>query len=296
MITPPKKALLLVGSPRGEGSTSHSIGSYLLSSLESRGVKTETVNIYPALKSDEGAAKMLSAIKEADLLVLSFPLYADAPTAGVITVMQKIAEQRSAKLSPVTIKTLERVAGLLEDDRLSIAIMLISRLVKIPYLPVFLAGILISAIQDRKKHKESAQKIRNYLKSMESKEQRLVAISNSGFLEPERSGAAIAICRKFAKETGIDWAGGLAFGGGPFIDGKPLDKAGRRVTKLKQGLKIAAADLALGKDISDEASTLVSAPVVSQWFYILIAGVIWRIQGWINRTLRRLRDRPYEDE
>jgi hypothetical protein len=131
---------------------------------------------------------------------------------------------------------------------------------------------------------------------MESKEQRLVAISNSGFLEPERSGAAIAICRKFAKETGIGWVGGLVFGGGPFIDGKPLDKAGKRVAKLKQGLKIAAADLAMGNDISDEASTLVSAPVVSEWFYIFMAGVIWRIQGWKNRTFHRLHDRPYEDE
>jgi hypothetical protein len=46
-----------------------------------------------------------------------------------------------------------------------------------------------------------------------SKNQRMVAIVNSGFPEASQNNTALAICRRFAAEADIEWAGGLGLGG-----------------------------------------------------------------------------------
>ena len=47
-----------------------------------------------------------------------------------------------------------------------------------------------------------------------AKKQRLLAISNNGFPEVEQNCTALYICRLFARDAVIEWAGELALGGG----------------------------------------------------------------------------------
>ncbi|MFT3894902.1 MAG: NAD(P)H-dependent oxidoreductase [Anaerolineales bacterium] len=72
-ITPVKRAVLLVGSPRTKKSTSASLGGYLMEQLSSRGVETQTIQIYTSLYSQEQMKAMFEAIDNADLVVLAFP-------------------------------------------------------------------------------------------------------------------------------------------------------------------------------------------------------------------------------
>ncbi|MFM7886652.1 MAG: hypothetical protein ACKPCM_08180 [Pseudanabaena sp.] len=52
---------------------------------------------------------------------------------------------------------------------------------------------------------------------------RLFAISNNGFPETHHNAIALAICQRFAVDTGIVWAGGLAMGAGEALSsGLPL--------------------------------------------------------------------------
>lgn len=93
----PRRALLLVGSPRGRNSTSHSIGAYLMEQLAARGVETETVLIYPALNNPQKMEALLNQIDSADLTVLAFPLYVDTLPAPVILLLERLAAHRAAR-------------------------------------------------------------------------------------------------------------------------------------------------------------------------------------------------------
>jgi hypothetical protein len=89
-----KKALLLVGSPKGEKSNSASIGNYLLSKLEEMGMITETGFIYRMVNREEKIKELFQMIDTADLIILSFPLYVDSLPAPVIKAMELIKKER----------------------------------------------------------------------------------------------------------------------------------------------------------------------------------------------------------
>lgn len=86
-------ACLLVGSPRGTQSTSESLGNYLLDRLREHGFATETLRI-GALKTALHQQRLLTAVQNCQVLILSAPLYVDAPPAAVIRAMERIAEHR----------------------------------------------------------------------------------------------------------------------------------------------------------------------------------------------------------
>ena len=58
----PQTALLLVGSPKPGESSSGSLGAYLLEGLEKRGVKTQTLHVAKAVRSDEAVEELLAAV------------------------------------------------------------------------------------------------------------------------------------------------------------------------------------------------------------------------------------------
>jgi hypothetical protein len=92
----PHTALLLVGSPKPGASSSASLGAYLLEELEKRGMRTDTVNLTKALRSDEATEALHAAVAAADLVVLSFPLYVDSLPAPAIRALELIAARRAA--------------------------------------------------------------------------------------------------------------------------------------------------------------------------------------------------------
>jgi hypothetical protein len=87
-------ALLLVGSPKGPKSTSESLGTYLLSCLEKKGLTTEKIYIHRVINTEDEQKNLLSAIAGADLLILAFPLYIDSLPAPVIQAMELIELKR----------------------------------------------------------------------------------------------------------------------------------------------------------------------------------------------------------
>jgi len=92
--------------------------------------------------------------------------------------------------------------------------------------------------------------------------QRILAILNSGFPEVRHNETAIAICRCFARKTGIEWAGGLALGAGEVIAGGTLSSRGWIVRNVTRALDLTAKALAEGKPAPKEAITLMSKPLI----------------------------------
>jgi len=95
--TPVCRALLLVGSPRKEKSSSSSLGSYLFEQLQQHGVETETIYLYHAINTAGRMDALRDAVDRADLVVLAFPLYVDTLPAPVISVFETLVAHRKGK-------------------------------------------------------------------------------------------------------------------------------------------------------------------------------------------------------
>jgi len=93
----PRTALLLVGSPKPGASTSESLGTYLCEELEKRGLKTQTLHVVKAVRTEEATGELHAAVDAADLVVLSFPLYVDSLPAPAIRALELIAARRIGK-------------------------------------------------------------------------------------------------------------------------------------------------------------------------------------------------------
>jgi hypothetical protein len=220
-----KKALLLIGSPRGFESTSNSLGSYLLCKLQSGGYTVGKIHIQTALHNQVKEAKMLSEVVDSDILVLAFPLFIDCLPAPVILALEKIAEYKKA--------------------------------------------------------------------SSTFKRSRVLAIVNNGFPDSSQNATAIAICRQFAKETDLEWAGGLMLGEGAMINGVPLEKA--PMTKnIKKALDLAADDLLQGRAISETAFELMAKPAIPKFLYTLVGNRGWKSMAKKYGAQKKLRNRPYK--
>ncbi len=115
--------------------------------------------------------------------------------------------------------------------------------------PPFLATKALEIIAHHKKHVKS------------NKPTLLTGISNSGLPELSQNIVALSICRNFAIECGMIWAGGLIFGAGEMlISGNPLTGfKGFRGTKrpplfyVAHALEIAASSLVKGSPIPEQA-------------------------------------------
>jgi hypothetical protein len=116
----PKKALLLVGSPKPGDSTSGSLGGYLLEELEKRGVATETIRATKAVRTEEATEGLLAAVASADLVVFSFPLYIDSLPAPAIRALELIAEAPAAAGAPAFVAICQ--SGFPEVDHNEVAI------------------------------------------------------------------------------------------------------------------------------------------------------------------------------
>lgn len=87
------KVLLLIGSPRGRKSTSANVGNYILEKLKENGLETNSLLIRNQISNEEKISQMLEEIQEADLIILTSPLYDDCQPYIVIKTMEKILEK-----------------------------------------------------------------------------------------------------------------------------------------------------------------------------------------------------------
>ncbi|MBI4927970.1 MAG: NAD(P)H-dependent oxidoreductase [Anaerolineae bacterium] len=94
LVEAPKRAVLLVGSPRTQKSVSNALGGFVMEELATGGVETQVVQLYTTLRSGERWQAVLDALDAADLVVLAFPLYVDTLPAPVIEALERIATHR----------------------------------------------------------------------------------------------------------------------------------------------------------------------------------------------------------
>jgi len=120
---------------------------------------------------------------------------------------------------------------------------------------------------------------------------RFAALANCGFPEAHHNDTALLICSEFARQTGLNWAGGLALGAGQgLVNGTPLDELDGRVIPLKNALDLTAEALSRGEPIPDEAQRLLAKPFIPAWLYRFMGSFGWKQQArkWgVNQALRR---------
>jgi hypothetical protein len=90
------RVLFLVGSPRGKKSTSTSIANYLADRLQEKGFETEIIWINLQLSNEEKLNQMLVAVDNANIIILTAPLYDDCQPFVVTRTMEAIAARQNS--------------------------------------------------------------------------------------------------------------------------------------------------------------------------------------------------------
>ncbi|MGE5630729.1 MAG: hypothetical protein ACM3TR_06470 [Caulobacteraceae bacterium] len=87
------------------------------------------------------------------------------------------------------------------------------------------------------------------------------AVGQCGFPDITRIEPLLSSCRLFAGETGMEWLGGLAYGGGGIINGKLIEDLGKSGEKITSGFKLALGEVFQGKKIPSEAQELITVRI-----------------------------------
>ena len=123
--------------------------------------------------------------------------------------------------------------------------------------------------------------------------QRLLVLVNCGLPDARHNELALRICRRFARETGIDWTGGLALGGGEAIRGRPLVEIPRLARHVIRALDLSAAMLAAGRPVPSKAVRLMAKPILPSRLYTWIGSRHWKRSARKHGAQGKLKDRPY---
>jgi len=223
-LVTPRRALVLVGSPRGNASVSAALANHLGTLLTERGLTVTTAWIHKSLRTDPGLRGLGEAMKEADVIALACPLYVDSLPGPVIEGFEILGRERAMAVSP---------------------------------RPRFLAMV------------------------------------NCGFPEGVHTDTALAICRLFADDAGLEWIGGLGIGGGGMLAGKPLVELGGRARAVTRALALTANAVSEGRVVPEEAQRLVRTPPVPAWLYRFFADWSFSQEAKKHGTRGRMGERPY---
>jgi len=120
--------------------------------------------------------------------------------------------------------------------------------------------------------------------------QRLFALANNGFPEAYQNTLALAICHRFAAQSGMSWGGGLAMGAGEALSrGQSLTskhRSGPPIKHVIQALDMTAVALAEGRTVPREAVTMIAKnpiPLVPfsawRWIFVKASARHWQRQA-----------------
>ena len=107
---------------------------------------------------------------------------------------------------------------------------------------------------------------------------RFAALVQCGFPEAQHCMMAIDVCEEFCRESGVGWAGALAFGCGGALAGRTPERS--PLAKAVPALDEAADALAAGREIPEEARRAFERQFAPTWAYKLFGGLSW---WWIAR-------------
>jgi len=94
LLNPLKKIVLLIGSPKGNGGTSASIGNFILSKLQKDEVTLETYHVGNTVRKEEKWDELAEAFDDADIILLSFPLYWDSLPSHLMNALERLNAHR----------------------------------------------------------------------------------------------------------------------------------------------------------------------------------------------------------
>lgn len=109
---------------------------------------------------------------------------------------------------------------------------------------------------------------------------RFFAIGQCGFPDITRIEPLLDTCRFFAEEMEMKWLGGLAFGGGPMINGARLEDIGKKGEKIINGLKLALEAVLRDEKIPSRAQALVALKIPKLLY--------WTFAVFLNRRAKKL--------
>jgi len=126
----------------------------------------------------------------------------------------------------------------------------------------------------------------------------LVAVMNCGFPEKEHMEIALRIIKNFSEEANLRWGGAIAVGMGTALDGKELTERKGMTRNLTKGLALAAAALAEGQTVPEEAERLTSKPfmplIMAKPMLRLFGKRMWNNQAENNAVKPDMYAKPYE--
>lgn len=128
------------------------------------------------------------------------------------------------------------------------------------------------------------------------KPQRFVAITNCGYPESVHTILPLTVCRRFAKETGFAWAGGLGLGGGGAISGKPLEQTGGMGNNPRKALDLAAEALAAGQPVPERAEAMMAKAMLPAFLYRFFGNFGWNRQARQIGGKAKPSARPYDPD
>jgi multimeric flavodoxin WrbA len=151
----------------------------------------------------------------------------------------------------------------------------------------------VTAVHARAKHQEQPL--------------RFSVLSNNGFPEAHQNVLALTICHRFAVQSGMRWAGGLAMGAGEALSsGQSLtsrNRSGPPVKHVIQALDMTAAYLAEGQPLPPEAVTMIARSPIPhlpfaawRWIFVKTATRRWQRQAASNGISKEnMLARPYAE-
>jgi NAD(P)H-dependent FMN reductase len=120
---------------------------------------------------------------------------------------------------------------------------------------------------------------------------RLAVLTQCGFPEVAHCAVAIDVCRAFCRETGVEWAGALAFGTGGAVEGRPVERS--PLARAVAAFDAAAEALAAGRPIPASAAQALERQFAPGWVYTWFGGLGWWFLARKRGAKEPLRLRPY---
>ncbi len=110
------------------------------------------------------------------------------------------------------------------------------------------------------------------------------AVGQCGFPDITRIEPLTDACRFFAEDTGMNWLGGLAYGGGPMINGALMEDIGKKGEKITSGFRLALENVFKGEKISIDAQNRITmnVPKIMYWPLVLLMNQMTKKQARQN--------------
>lgn len=105
------------------------------------------------------------------------------------------------------------------------------------------------------------------------------AVGQCGFPDITRCYPILDQCKFFAEHTGMKWLSGLAYGGGPMINGAFMEDIGKKGEKITRAFKLALEAIIRDEKIPSKSQELITVKIPRVLF--------WPLTAFLNHMVRK---------